>query len=52
MPFKLPDFIEKTGISKLRDINVNGAAMVLFFKIDPLKIKRKDEAKNGKNGYR
>ena len=28
------DFIEKTGISKLRDINVNGAAMVLFFKID------------------
>jgi len=28
MPFKLPDFIEKTGISKLRDINVNGAAMV------------------------
>lgn len=27
-PFKLPDFIEKTGISKLRDVNVNGAAMV------------------------
>jgi splicing factor 3B subunit 2 len=30
LPFKLPDYIEKTGISKLRDINVNGAAMVLF----------------------
>jgi splicing factor 3B subunit 2 len=28
LPFKLPDYIEKTGISKLRDINVNGAAMI------------------------
>jgi splicing factor 3B subunit 2 len=30
LPFKLPDYIEKTGISKLRDINVNGAAMVIY----------------------
>lgn len=33
LPFKLPDFIEKTGISKLRDVNVNGAAMVIFYSI-------------------